>query len=117
LVQITPQASQELLDELESSKQSCLRAWAVLQEFRTVLTDLGGVNLKAPSKKTFDAEGTILREALVDCLRERHAALAQLADAARRVDRSAFGSRADFPQAHQALLKALDRAEALLQAL
>jgi hypothetical protein len=117
LVQITPQASQELLDELESSKQSRLRAWAVLQEFRTVLTDLGGVNLKAPSKKTFDAEGTILREALVDCLRERHAALAQLADAARRVDRSAFGSRADFPQAHQALLKALDRAEALLQAL
>jgi hypothetical protein len=99
-VQITPQASQELLDELESSKQSRLRAWAVLQEFRTVLTDLGGVNLKAPSKKTFDAEGTILREALVDCLRERHAALAQLADAARRVDRSAFGSRADFPQAH-----------------
>jgi hypothetical protein len=50
---------------------------------------------------------------MVDCLRERHAALAHLADAARRVDHSAFGSGADFPQAHQALVKALDRAEAL----
>jgi predicted nucleic acid-binding protein len=114
-MRITPQAIQELLDELESSKQSRLRAWAVLQEFRMVLTSLGGVNIKAPSKKTFDAEGSILREALVDCLRERHAALAQLADAARRVDQAAFGSGTDFPQAHQALLKALDRAESLLQ--
>jgi hypothetical protein len=116
-MRITPQAIQDLLDELENSKQSRLRAWAILQEFRSVLTNLGNTKPKSPSKKTFDAEGTILKEALVDCLRERHAALAQLADAARRVDQAAFGSGADFPQAHQALLKALDRAEALLQAL
>jgi len=36
------------------------------------------------------------------------------ADAARRVGRSAFGSGADFPQAHQSLLKAFDRAEAFV---
>jgi hypothetical protein len=64
------------------------------------------------AKKTFDAEGAILKEALVDCLRERHAPLTQLADADRQVDQAAFGSGADFPQAHQALLKTLDRAEA-----
>jgi uncharacterized protein YukE len=116
-MRITPKAIQDLLDDLEASKQSRLRAWEILQELRAVLTDLGNSKIKSPSKKTFDAEGAILKEALVDCLRERHAALAQLADAARRVDHSAFGSRADFPQAHQALLKALDRAEALLQAL
>jgi hypothetical protein len=94
-----------------------LRAWEILQELRAVLTDLGNSKIKSPSKKTFDAEGTILKKALVDCLRERHAALAQLADAAKRVDQAAFGSDADFPQAHQALLKALDRAESLLQTL
>jgi hypothetical protein len=114
-VQITPKAIQDLLDELENSKQSRLRAWAILQEFRSVLTNVGITKLKSPSKKTFEAEGTILKEALVDCLRERHAALAQLADAARQVDKAAFGSTADFGPAHQALLKALDRAEVLLQ--
>jgi hypothetical protein len=35
--------------------------------------------------------------------------------AARQVDKAAFGPTADFGPAHQALLKALDRAEVLLQ--
>jgi hypothetical protein len=43
------------------------------------------------------------------------AALAQLGDAARQVDKAAFGSTADFGPAHQAVLKALNRAEVLLQ--
>ncbi len=115
IVRITPKAIQDLLDEVEASKQARLRAWGVLQELRAVLTNLGNAKIKSPAKKTFDSDGTILTEALVDCLRERHVALAQLADAARRVDQAAFGSGADFPQAHQALLKALDRAESLLQ--
>jgi hypothetical protein len=34
---ITPKAIQDLLDELESSKQSRLRAWNVLQRLRLVL--------------------------------------------------------------------------------
>jgi len=62
-----------------------------------------------------NTSGAILKQALSDCLRDQRAALAQLADAARQVDKAAFGSTADFGPAHQALLKALDRAEVLLQ--
>ena len=107
---VTPEAIQELLDELESSKQSRLRAWAVLQRLRAVLCDLGNVTIDPPHKKTFDTEGAILEQALKKCLFDRETALKDLADAARRVDKAAFGHHGDFGQAHQALLKALDRA-------
>jgi hypothetical protein len=60
--------------------------------------------------KTFDVEGAILEQALTKCLHDRSVALEELADAARRVDKAAFGHQGDFGQAHQALLKALDRA-------
>jgi hypothetical protein len=103
------------LDELEASKQERQRAWDVLQELRAVLTNLGNVTIEVPTHKTFEAEGVILKQALSDCLRDQKAALAQLTDAARNVDKSAFGSTADFGPAHQTLLKALDRAESLLQ--
>jgi len=73
------------------------------------------VTIETPSRKAFEIEGAILKQALSDCLRDQRAALAQLADAAKEVDRAAFGSPADFGPAHQALLKALDRAEVLLQ--
>ena len=112
---ITPKAIQDLLDELEASRQARRQAWDVLQDLRAVLTNLGNVTIEIPSRKTFDAEGAILKQALSDCLRDQRAALAQLADAARQVDKAAFGSSADFGPAHQALLKALDRAEVLLQ--
>jgi uncharacterized protein YukE len=108
---ISPKAIQDLLDELEASR----RAWDILQDLRAVLTKLGNVTIDVPSRKTFEAEGAILKQALSDCLRDQRAALAQLADAARQVDRAAFGSTADFGPAHQALLKALGRAEVLLQ--
>jgi hypothetical protein len=107
---ITPQAIQDLLDELEASKQARLRAWAVLQRLRAILCDLGHVAVDPPPKKTFDAEGAILEQALTKCLHDRLLALEELADAARRVDKAAFGHQGDFGQAHQALLKALDRA-------
>jgi hypothetical protein len=82
---------------------------------RAVLTNLGNVTIKVLSRKTFEAEGAILKQALSECLRDQRAALAQLADAARQVDKAAFGSTTDFGPAHQALMKALDRAEVLLQ--
>ena len=66
---------------------------------------MGDNKIEAPAKRTFDAEGAILKQVLSDCLRDRHTALAQLADAARGVDQAAFGSDTDFPQAHQALLR------------
>jgi hypothetical protein len=43
------------------------------------------------------------------CLQERNEAIVSLAAAARRMDKAAFGSEADFPQAHQALLTILDK--------
>jgi hypothetical protein len=110
MMSITPQAIQDLLDELEASKQARLRAWAVLQRIRALLCDLGNIAIDPPPKKTFDVEGGILEQALTKCLRDRSVALEELADAARRVDKAAFGHQGDFGQAHQALLKALDRA-------
>jgi hypothetical protein len=74
------------------------------------LSELGNVAIEPSPKKTFDVEGAILEEALKKCLADRETALKELVDAARRVDKAAFGHQGDFGQAHQALLKALDRA-------
>jgi len=49
---ITPKAIQDLLDELEASRQARRRAWDVLQDLRVVLTNLGNVTIEqclAPS--------------------------------------------------------------------
>jgi hypothetical protein len=51
------------------------------------------------------------------CLQERNEAIVGLAAAARRMDKAAFGSEADFPQAHQALLTILDKAGSLIPTL
>ena len=82
----------------------------VLELRDCVIAHLGHVAVDPPPKKTFDAEGAILEQALTKCLHDRSVALEELADAARRVDKAAFGNRGDFGPAHQALLKALDRA-------
>ena len=52
----------------------------------------------------------ILERGLRKALTERDEALRDLAAAARWVDRSAFGKEEGFGQAHQALLKALEKA-------
>ncbi len=56
----TPKAIQDLLDELEASKQSRLRAWNVLQRLRMVLSEMGSVAIPPTAQKTFDAEGEAL---------------------------------------------------------
>ena len=61
---ITPKAIQDLLDELEASKQSRLRAWSVLRRLRVVLSEMGSVAIPPPAQKTFDAEGEALEHAL-----------------------------------------------------
>jgi hypothetical protein len=66
---INPQAIQDLLDELEESKQSRLRAWNVLQRLRLVLSQLGNMEIPPPALKTFDAEGEALEHALAKSLR------------------------------------------------
>jgi hypothetical protein len=41
-----------------------IKGWAVL-------TDLGNVTIEVSSRKTFEAEGAILKQALSDCLRDQ----------------------------------------------
>jgi len=61
-VSLDPQELQDLLDELERSRQSRRRAWENLQEIRRVLKDAVGVNLPLPARKTIDLEGRIVKD-------------------------------------------------------
>jgi hypothetical protein len=68
---ITPKAIQDLLDELEASKQSRLRAWNALQRLRSVLSEVANVTIPASTQKTFDVEGEIPEHALTKSFRIR----------------------------------------------
>ena len=54
------------------------------------------MTIEQPSKKIFESEGAILERALTKCIRDRQAALSDLAEAARRVDKAAFGRQVDL---------------------
>jgi hypothetical protein len=114
---ITPKAIQDLLDELEASKQSRLRAWNVLQRLRLVLSEMGGVAIPLAAQKTFDAEGEALEHGLRKSLRLRNDALKSLCSSVRRFRDATMKEecKSDYPHALQALWKALDRAEDLMQ--
>jgi hypothetical protein len=114
---ITPQAIQDLLDELEESKQSRLRAWNVLQRLRLALSQLENMEISPSALKTFDAEGEILAHALAKSLRIRNEAIKSLCSSVRRFRDSTIKEecKRDYPHALQALWKALDRAEDLIQ--
>src|SRR5580692_10023672 len=81
---ITPKAIQDLLDELEASKQSRLRAWNAPQRIRALLSDLGKTEIPPSAQKTFDAEGEILEYALTKSLRIRNEAIKSLCSSVRR---------------------------------
>ncbi len=81
---ITPKAIQDLLEELEASKQSRLRAWNVLQRLRLLLSELGNVAIPPPTQKTFDAEGEALEHALAKSFRIRNQAIKSLCSSVRR---------------------------------
>jgi hypothetical protein len=113
---ITPQAIQNLLDELESAKQSRLRAWNVLQRLRSILSEAGNVPIPPPAKKTLDAAGEALERALTKSFRVRNDAIKNLCSSVRRFRDATLKPeyKSDYPQALQALWKALDRAENLI---
>ena len=69
-----------------------------------------GLDLPKTAERSFVKEGAILERGLKRAFAEREEALRELAAAVRWVDRSAFGKEEGFAQAHQALLKALDKA-------
>ena len=114
---ITPKAIQDLLDELEASKQSRLRAWSVLQRLRTVLSEVGNVAIPPPAQKTFEVEGEALEHAFRKSFRLRNDALKSLCSSVSRFRDAAIKEecKQDYPHALQALWKALDRAEDLIQ--
>ena len=104
------------LDEPESSKQSRLRTWNVLQRIRLVLSEMGNVTIPPPTQ-TFDAEGEILEHALTKSLRIRSEAIKSLRSSVRRFRDASIKEerKSDYPHALQDLWKELDRAEALIQ--
>jgi hypothetical protein len=80
---ITPQALQDLLDQLEASRASRKRAWENLQEIRWVLKDTTGMDLPPPGKKTIDLEGRIVKDGVRKALKDRQNALVDLVHAIR----------------------------------
>jgi hypothetical protein len=107
---ITPKAIQNLLDDLEASKQSRLRAWNVLQRIRLVLSEVGNTEIPPPAQKTFDAEGEVLEHALAKSFRIRNEAIKSLCSSVRRFrDATLKPECKSDPHALQAQWKALDR--------
>jgi hypothetical protein len=116
---ITPQALQNLLDELEASRASRRRAWENLQEIRWVLKDSAGMELPPPAKKTIDAEGRLVKDAVRNAIRERQIVLTDPVHAIREYRKPADQKPltlqgSDYAHAVQELKKAIDRAEGLL---
>jgi hypothetical protein len=94
-----------------------VRAWNALQRLRLLLSELGKVAIPPPAQKTFDAEGEVLEHALTKSFRIRNDAIKSLCSSVRRFRDASVkpDCKSDFPHALQALWKALDRAEDLIQ--
>ena len=74
-----------MIEELEFSRQSRLRAWEALQKIRATLSDLAGIAIAPPPRKTFDAEDKLLNDTtLRRSLQERNAALSNLYSAVKK---------------------------------
>jgi hypothetical protein len=71
----------------------------VLQEMGRILADQGKMRIRTPGTKTFEEEGELLCETLTESFEKRRSDLAELADAARRVERVGFGAKSGFAQA------------------
>jgi hypothetical protein len=62
LNKLSPQAIQDMLDELAASPASRKRAWENLQEIRWVIKDMTGTGLPLAARKTIDPEGRIVKD-------------------------------------------------------
>jgi len=112
---ITPQDFQALFDELERNRQARRRAWLALQGVRQRLEHWNGDKIPEPAARSFDGEGATLAIFIDRLITERQAALEELCRAIRRFQATVFDDSQgnDRAGAHQAVLKALERAEAL----
>ena len=61
-----------------------MRAWSVLRQLRSVLSEAGNVAIPPPAQKTFDAEGEALEGALTKSLYLRNEAIKSLCASVRR---------------------------------
>ena len=107
-----------MLDELKASRASRRRAWDNLQELRYALSDISGIELPPPARKTIDLEGRIVKDGVRKALRDRQAALIDLVHAVREFRHLAETKPLtlqgrDYAQAVEELDRAIDRAEAL----
>jgi exonuclease V gamma subunit len=116
---MTPQALQDLLDELEASRASRKRSWEILQEIRWVLKDTAGIEAQQPARKTIDLEGRLVKDAVRKTLRDRQNALTQLLQSIREyrkfADQPLTLRGSEYAHAVRELNQAIDRAEELLQ--
>jgi hypothetical protein len=114
---MTPQALQDLLDELEASRASRKRAWEILQEIRWVLKDTAGIEVQQPARKTIDLDGRLVKDAVRKTLKDRQSALIHLVHAIREYRKLADQPLAlrgsEYAQAVRELNQAIDRAEEL----
>jgi hypothetical protein len=84
-----------------------------------VLKDIAGVERPAPSKRTIDMEGRVIKDAVRKTLQERQKKLTDLVDAIREyrslADQPLTVGGSEYAHAGQELKKAIDRAERFLQ--
>jgi hypothetical protein len=116
---MTPQELQDLLDELEASRVSRRRAWENVQEMRWVLTDICGIYLPPPARKTIDLEGRVVKDGVKKALRDRQDALSEMLDAVRLYRKLADNKPltlqgSDYAKAVERLDVAIDRADGLV---
>ena len=78
---------------------------------------MGNVAIPAPTQKTFEAGGEILENVLTKSFRIRNEAIKSLCSSVRRFRDATIKEecKRDYPHALQALWKALDQAEDLIQ--
>ena len=116
---ITPKGFKTSWKKLEASKQRRLRARTALQRLRSVLSQMAKVAIPAPAQKTFEAEGEILEHALTKSFRIRNEAIEikSLCSSVRSFRDATIKDecKSDYPHALQALWKALDWVEDLIQ--
>jgi hypothetical protein len=117
---MTPEALQDILDELERCRASRRRAWENLQEIRWVLKETAGMELPPPERKSIDLDGRIVKDGVGKAVRERQAALAELVHAIKEYRTLADGKPltlqgSEYAHAVHELNKAIDRAEKLIQ--
>jgi hypothetical protein len=84
-----------------------------------VLTDIAGVEPPAPSKRTIDMEGRVIKDVVRKTLQERQKALTDLVDATREyrtlADQPLTLRGSEYAHAIQELNPGIDRADRLVR--